>query len=107
MTIKRLDLQDSIGGMVMSEFEKQEVSISCPNCKRDFDARVYDLAHRHEAKCPRCGTLFKFSSSGVSTLQSKIRDIDRAFDALAKARGAFDDALENAFESAQVILKKR
>lgn len=79
--------------------EKQQVSIPCPNCKKDIDITFHDMIIRKAAKCRRCKTSYAFKSTDTSRLRSAIRDVDRTQDKFLKT-------YEKMISNADILFKK-
>jgi hypothetical protein len=69
----------------MNDIEKQTTELPCPKCNRAIEVTFYEMMNRREAKCRRCSSMYKFKSGSVSTLRSKIRDMERAHENFQKA----------------------
>ena len=82
----------------MGQLEKEKTSLPCPKCNRDIEITYYDMFSRREAKCRRCGSMYKFNSIDANNLRSKIRDFERA-------QEKFGEAVQKIMKGADIILK--
>ena len=83
----------------MSQLEKQKTTLPCPKCSKDIELSYYDMFSRKEAKCRRCGSLYKFNSSDASNLRSRIRDYE-------KAQDKFGEEIQKIVKGADITIKK-
>ena len=83
----------------MSALEKQKTSLPCPSCRRDIEISYQDMFSKKEAKCRRCGSMYKFNSSDATNLRSRLRDFE-------KAQEKFGEAVQKIVKSADITIKK-
>ncbi len=83
----------------MSGLEKEKTNLPCPSCRKDIEISYYDMFSRKEAKCRRCGSLYKFNSSDASNLRNRIRDLE-------KAQVKFGEAIQDIVKGADITIKK-
>ena len=84
----------------MGKLEREITKIPCPNCKRDIEVTYINILNQREAKCNRCRSMYKFSSSDTSNLRSAISNLERA-------QEKFSDAFHRALKGADIIIKNR
>lgn len=78
--------------------EKEKTSLPCPKCKRPIEITYYEMINRREAKCHRCGSIYKFTSRSTSELKRSIRTLE-------KAQEDFTDSFQEMISSADITLK--
>ena len=57
---------------------KMEISITCPNCKRQFDQRVEDMRPRNTRQCPSCGSVIQFTGDDGRKTQRALDDLQKS-----------------------------
>lgn len=55
----------------MNEFDKVDIGLTCPECKRDFKVKAGEMKKGRVLRCPNCGTEMEVSDEGPSELTKK------------------------------------
>jgi len=80
------------------QLEREKTTIPCPKCKRDIVITYQEMFNRREAKCRRCGSMYKFTPLDASNLRTRIRDLERA-------QEKFGEAVQKIMSKADIVLK--
>lgn len=83
----------------MTKLERQVTELPCPKCERGIEVTYYDIFGRREAKCKRCGSMYKFKPLDASQVKSAISNLEKAQEKLG-------DAIQKALKGADVLLKR-
>lgn len=83
----------------MPAYDKETVTLECPGCKREMEATYYDVYSKREAKCRRCGSSYKFDSSGAV-------NVKRALEEKERAEKKLEEAINNICDKADIQIKK-
>ncbi|MCB9057815.1 MAG: hypothetical protein H6627_04570 [Calditrichae bacterium] len=84
----------------MASFDKETMDFPCPGCKKEIEATYYDIYSRREAKCKRCGSSYKFSSSTASNLKSALTNLE-------SAQKKLSDSMSKLLKDAELVIKKK
>ncbi len=82
----------------MSSFERQEIQLQRPQCKKDTKMKNYDIVSSRRARCSRCSAEISFEMSAASSYRTALQELERAEQKVQKALGSI-------FERAQIKLR--
>ena len=85
-------------GDTMDKFERTEVTIPCPGCRRDIETTYQKITSQQKVKCIRCQSQLKFKGSDLTRLKSAIK-------ARIKADSELNKWLTNTIENAEQLIK--
>jgi len=83
----------------MGKLDKKMTGLPCPKCDRAIEVTYYDIFGKKEAKCKRCGSMYKFKPLDASHVKSAVSGLERAQEKLG-------DAIQKALKTADVQLKR-
>jgi uncharacterized C2H2 Zn-finger protein len=65
--------------------KKLEVDLTCPNCKKVFTAKIESMIPGKSTKCPKCGSITKFTGDDGRKAQKALDDFERSLKNMSKS----------------------